>query len=928
MSSFSSEQWRTLGPYLDQAFEMEESQRESWLSSLETENPTLAIQLRELLQEHAELARAGFMEGNPTSDVLASEHLSGHMLAGQVLGPYTLISQIGQGGMGSVWLAERNDGRFEKKVAVKFINLARIGHANEERFRREGAILGRFSHPHIAQLLDAGVSTNGVAYLVLEYVEGEPIDKYCDEAKLDIGERIRLFLQVTGAVAHAHANLIVHRDLKPSNVLVSRTGEVKLLDFGIAKLIDESTTGASTTLTKEGGHALTPEYAAPEQLTGEPVTTATDVFNLGILLYLLLTGKHPIAEKRNTPANLVKAIVEKEPQRLSEAVTRKADPKTADGNAARRMTTPDKLQRLLVGDLETLAAKALKKEPQERYSSANAMADDLRRYLNHEPISARADSFGYRTAKFIRRNRVVVAMASLAFAVAIAGVIGVLLQARRARQQRDFAFEQLKRSEDHDEFLNFVLYNAAPKGKMFTADDLLTRAEQFVGKQQSSNATRRADLWTWIAGDYNSKDEFAKGSVLAEKAYELTRGIPDQSVHVRAACVLAECMNGVGDSARAEQLVEEALRTLPNDPEHDLDRVNCLDVGSSAVQRSDVARAVDSMVSAKRIVEQSPLATDALRMRIAADLAVAYSAAGRNPESLAEFERAASFLPSLGYEDTITASELFDDWALELEQIGRTREAADIDKRAIEILQNNDTLGTVSPMYLVNYAKMLSKLNRPGEARNFAQQAYDKAKNGHNQTVMGQSLLVLARIAITEKKIDQAVALLNELEPLMHRILPPGHYGFATLATDRALIALEQGNISLASDLSKQAVAIGEAARAKRKGGAFLLPTLLLNDSRIALAADKPGQALADADEAISMEYSPNEQGTMSAKLGSAYLSRARALEALGRHDEVRAAAKLAVGDLEQSVGADNPDTQSARRLAGVPIEATASEKR
>ena len=922
MSSFSSEQWRALGPYLDQAFEMDESQREVWLSSVAAENPTLAAQLRELLQDHAVLARAGFMEGNATHEVLPS-HLAGH-----VLGPYTLASQIGQGGMGSVWLAERNDGRFEKKVAVKFINLALIGQANEERFRREGAILGRLAHPHIAQLIDAGVSTNGVAYLVLEYVEGEPIDKYCDEAKLDIGQRIRLFLQVTSAVAHAHSNLIVHRDLKPSNVLVSRSGEVKLLDFGIAKLVDESSEGSPTVLTKEGGRALTPEYAAPEQLTGDPITTATDVFNLGILLYLLLTGKHPVGEKQNTPASLVKAILEKEPQRLSAAVTAKADPETACGNAARRMTTPDRLQRLLGGDLETIVAKALKKDPEERYSSANALADDLRRYLNHEPIGARADSFGYRTTKFVRRNRVVVAMASLALVVAIAGVIGVVLQARKARQQRDFAFEQLRRSEDHDEFLNFVLYNAAPKGKMFTVDDLLTRAEQFVGKQQSSNATRRVDLWMWIASDYSSKDEFAKARVLAEKAYELTRAIPDQSVHARAACVLAEAMNGLGDTAKAEQFVEEGLRALPNGPEYDLDRVNCLDVGSSAMQRSDVSRAVEKMVTAKKIVEQSPLATDALRMRIAADLAAAYSAAGRNPESLAEFERAASFLPSLGYEDTVTASALFDDWALELDQIGRTREAADIDRRAIGILQDNDNLGTVSPMYLVNYAKMLSKLNRPDEARNFAQQAYDRAKDGHNQTVMGQSLLVLARIAISEKKIDHAVALLNELEPLMRKILPPGHYGFATLTTDRALIALEQGNVPLASDLSRQAVAIGEAARAKRKGGAFLLPTLLLNDSHIALAAGKPEQALADADQAISMEHSPEEQGTMSAKLGSAYLARARALDVLGRHDEARAVAKLAVDGLEQSLGGDNPDTQSARQLAGASEQAASSEKR
>jgi tetratricopeptide (TPR) repeat protein len=211
---------------------------------------------------------------------------------------------------------------------------------------------------------------------------------------------------------------------------------------------------------------------------------------------------------------------------------------------------------------------------------------------------------------------------------------------------------------------------------------------------------------------------------------------------------------------------------------------------------------------------------------------------------------------------------------------------------------------------------MLSKLNRLDEASDLAQRAYDKAKAGQNQTVMGQSLLVLARIAITQKKFDRAVALLSELDPLMHRILPPGHYAFSVLTTDRAMLALGQGNISRAMDLSNQAVAIGEAAIAKSKAGSFTFSTLLLNDSLITLAAGKPEQALADADRLLSMEQSSNQQGALSAKAGNAYLARARALQALGRHDEARAAAQVAVERLERSVGPDHPETQSARQLA------------
>ena len=224
--------------------------------------------------------------------------------------------------MGSVWLGERTDGRFERRVAVKFLNLALLAQGGEERFKREGRILGRLSHPHIAELVDAGVSPSGLPYLVLEHVEGDHIDRYCDQQRLDVEARLYLFLDVAGAVVHAHTNLIVHRDLKPSNVLVSNDGQVKLLDFGIAKLLEgDGQDGEATLLTVQGGRAMTPDYAAPEQVTGAPVTTATDVYALGVLLYVLLTGHHPAGRGPRSPADLVKSIVDTEPRRLSDIVT-------------------------------------------------------------------------------------------------------------------------------------------------------------------------------------------------------------------------------------------------------------------------------------------------------------------------------------------------------------------------------------------------------------------------------------------------------------------------------------------------------------------------------------------------------------------------------------------------------------------------------
>ena len=319
MSILSPEQWHALSPHLDEALEMSEKERSIWLSSLRAQDPALADQLEMLLHEHRALTEKGFLERRSVELPGAST------MAAQTLGVYKLISPIGQGGMSSVWLAERNDGRFERQVAVKFLNIALMGKIGEERFKREGRILGHLSHPHIAELIDAGVSQAGQPYLVLEYVQGDHVDCYCDEQKLNLEARIRIFLDVLAAVEHAHANLIVHRDLKPSNVLVRTDGQVKLLDFGIAKLIEgEGESGAATLLTREGG-ALTPAYAAPEQLTGQTITTATDVYALGVLLHELLTGQHPAGRGPHTHADLVKAIVDTEPARPSDIVAPVSD---------------------------------------------------------------------------------------------------------------------------------------------------------------------------------------------------------------------------------------------------------------------------------------------------------------------------------------------------------------------------------------------------------------------------------------------------------------------------------------------------------------------------------------------------------------------------------------------------------------------------
>lgn len=438
MWKISVNDWPAFSPLLDEALNLQYDDRALWLSQLRASDPELASHLEWLLDHHDVLSEKGFLEEHPIAFPPAVPR------AGQTLGAYTLLSEISQRGMGNVWLAKRNDGRFERQVAVKFLSAKWMGKAAEERFTHEGRILGQLAHPCIADLIDAGVSAAG-PYLILEYVEGDYIDKYCDQRKLDIHERIRIFCDVLAAVAHAHASLVVHRDLKPFNVLVRNDGHVKLLDFGIAKLLEsENRTDESGHSSVEGGNLLTPQYAAPEQLAGWPITTATDVFAAGTLLYVLLTGQHPCGAEIPAPADLINCIVDCEPARMSDTVSRaRENSDLAISNAANRSTTPRRLRRQLRGDLDTIAAKALRKSPGERYASITAFAEDLNRYLRNQTINARPDTVPYRLARFVQRNRSAVLAGSAVAVAFFAGGVSILMQARSLRQERDLALQEL-----------------------------------------------------------------------------------------------------------------------------------------------------------------------------------------------------------------------------------------------------------------------------------------------------------------------------------------------------------------------------------------------------------------------------------------------------------------------------------------------------
>ena len=567
MSTLSPERWREISPLLDHALSLDEKERAAWLQCFAAENPELGDLIRKLLREHSVLSDEKFLEATP--EVPGNEG----SLEGHKLGAYTLLSPIGQGGMGSVWLAERSDGRFERHVAIKFLHFSVAAQGGIERFKREGKILGQLTHPNIAELLDAGVTSTGEPYLVLEYVEGEPITEHCDRNTLDVRARVGLFLDVLSAVAHAHANLIVHRDLKPSNVLVRNDGQIKLLDFGIAKLLaDDATPATATLLTLEAGGAMTPQFAAPEQITGAPVTTATDVYALGVLLYLLLTGHHPAGDHQRSPADLVKAIVDTEPLRPSDITSRHS----ANDAATNRLANPEKLSRELRGDLDNIVAKALKKNAAERYGSVAAFADDLQRYLKHEPISARPDTFTYRANRFIRRNRVAVGLSTVAVLAIIAGTTATLIQARTVRRQRDAALRERDRANRIAEFMTGMFKISDPServGTAVTAREVLDKASQDISSGLSKDPEEQGRMMYVMGAAYLNLGLYSRAQTLFEGSLKLESAFlgRENSETLRTTQQLGWTLFQEGHLAQAEALQRQVYDTRRRvlGPDHD-----------------------------------------------------------------------------------------------------------------------------------------------------------------------------------------------------------------------------------------------------------------------------------------------------------------------------------------------------------------------
>lgn len=892
MPNLSDEQWRSFSDCLDRALELAESERASWLAELASTHPEIAAEIERTLALRDREGYARFLSDSP----MPGAPLAGAALAGRLVGPYLIESEIGQGGMGSVWRACRADGRFEGKVAIKFVHAYWLGRAAEERFRGEGRLLGQLDHPNIARLIDAGVIDDLQPYIVLEYVEGEPIDAYCDRQELSIEARVTLFEGVLAAVGHAHSHLIIHRDLKPANVFVTRDGVVKLLDFGIAKLLTPDGAGQ---LTQTSAQALTPLYAAPEQVLGLPVTTATDVYALGLVLYVLLTGIHPLGGGTRSTPELIQAVVKQEASRPSTVAT---------GPMWRR--------RALEGDLDTILAKALKKDPAERYPSVGAFAEDLRRFLAHEPISARPDTVPYRVAKFVRRNRGSV-VTGLLVAIGLIGTSAFALsQMRSARAQRDLAVQEAKRANAQADLTQYILDDKLSKLSADAERQRLDRARQFLAARFRDEPLLAARLLIDVSGRYIDIGEFRTAADVIVEAETIGQRFDDADILGQLACIRTEDLAIARDFAAARiQLAQgfEQMRRL--DPLPPGIEAECATAEAFVVQADgDFARAILHLRATVADLDRAGMHGASRYLASSSDLARALAMAGQYHESWEVSSQNVALMSEMGRADTNAYFANVTGVCLALRYGGQPTRAVEFIDSKTAMVRHDAAYADMGASSQSCWA--LSRLDRgePERAEPAILEAASKAERGG---VTYQAALLRASAvsaALARGDIATAEQRWAELLPDQERRLAANEKGIEVvrllLVSARLEIARHRPDEALKT--LDRAEALITSRRQTTNPDARELEALR---SAALLAEPRYLEAEQHAQAALEFARSSAIDRESSSWIGEALLLRARAEAAVGRKTAA-ATAKEALKHLEANLDPKHPLIAQAREIA------------
>jgi len=839
--------------------ELSPGERESGLAALAATDPALARLVRELLE--ADAAAGTFLEEGAAAyapELGASLEAQPEDLAGALIGPYALVSLLGRGGMGEVWVAERRDGQFQQRVALKLLKRGIDSEGIRRRFLQERQVLARLDHPNIARLLDGG-EAEGRPYFVMELVDGEPITDFCRSRELSLADRLRLLATCCEAVDAAHRSLVVHRDIKPSNVLVTRDGQVKLLDFGIARVLSED--ADATRFTRAEERVLTPGYAAPEQILGEPVTTATDVYALGVVLYQVLTGILPHERSGSSAARLASAVENETVEKPSRAAGR------TDRSLARFPARESaRLPALLEDDLDAIVLKALRREPERRYPGAAALGDDLRRHREGQRVEARPDTFSYRAGKFVRRHRGGVAAAALTLLALLGGFAGTAWQARRAQAAA-------RRAERVEEFLIRLFQGSDPRkggGEGVSARDLLADGTRRIEGELKGEPEVQAELYDAVAQIHASLGSIPEAQRLAERSLAERRRLygEDHPETAESRLTLAEVRYAKGEVEAAEKDLRAVLPRL---------------AAAYGADSIETIRARDTIAAA--LLDE-----------------------GKVPEALAMMQDVvASRRRRFGPNHSETGRGLH--------LLGQMQEAADRYAEATATYQAavdtlSRSLGPDNPQTAAarnSLAQALAYVGRRDEGeRQFRQALTAQRKTlGDRHPEVGQTLIALGLLYINERRYPEADAAFTEALGIFQ---PLGHFDAGTCLRMLGLSLTAQERYDEAAKRFEDALVV---LREKRGAKDQLTLQALGNLGNVYL---RLGQL--DAAESRLREALAGLEGIFGAEadeLRAPLNQLGEVLRSRGRLDEAAALHRRALAIQLKSVGAESPSVAGTR---------------
>lgn len=900
MQRIGPEDWKQMFELLDTALDLPPTERDTWLDSLSGDYERLKPALRELLAKHATRDSDEFLRDMPQFTSLTGINTSplSTPSPGNHVGPYRLVRELGRGGMGSVWLAERDDGTFKRNVALKLPHVTWIG-GLAERMARERDILATLEHPNIARLYDAGVDDLGRPFMAMEYVEGVTIDRYCSERSPTVEQILQLVLQVARAVAHAHARLVVHRDLKPSNVLVTADGSVRLLDFGVAKLL-ENQPGEQTQFAVR---AFTPEYAAPEQIKGEPISTATDVYSLGVVSYQLLTGALPYSPKHTGGGQLERAITE------------------IDASLASTTTQDQQRGRRLRGDIDAILNRALKKDPTQRYASADAFALDIEHHLQGRPIQARPDSAWYRFSKFVSRNRVGTAAAAAVLIALLAGASVAIWQAREAREQaartaveRDIARRAAAREEAVRMYLTRMFRNSVTTDDSgpTTAKAMLDRSAERVLQEYRDDPYLAGKVVETLADLYGALEDVA-GQVPLLEGYLNQAGPeanPETVALVRQKLAHAELARG--NLQRAEELLRPAEQFWNTDrkryAEQHLEWVTV---------KARVLRAQGDLAGSIATNEQAIAERIALSGENHSETAILYNSLGialmnanRLQEATAAYRKALAIHDALGSGEDVPALVMRANVGTLSYRVGRIADAERELKHAFEGQRaiSGDSAAVAASMG--QYGSLQTALGRPDQAIPILEEASRMAEKftarGSGLHVQNQTFLAEAHAAAGRSQ--HAAQLADESFALARKQFGDDHFFAQRARLAKARLTanhqpFEKANAELANVIAKLRAG-GPAAQLALGQALITQSELLLQNHRAADAAPLLEEAV-KLREQVMWEQSW-ELAEARARLGEANVATGKA--------EGRQLIERSVVTLESQLGPDHPQTTRAKR--------------